>query len=166
MEEPPFKERHCLICSQLSIQVGELSPTKWDLWVILADRRHALPWTQNSEESSLHCVPCGCCNVRMLYPPGLNTLQAERAELLLTCTLRLQERPGQTPCQQWQNHPSQSRLSIFYLSNLLPSRNFLPSRAEACCCVATPTSHIPNLRVGVVKINTMTKSLQVTTGRS
>lgn len=76
MKEPPFKERHCLICSQLSIQVGELSPTKWDLWAISADRRHALPWTQSPEESSLHCVPCGCCSVRMLYPPGLNTLQA------------------------------------------------------------------------------------------
>lgn len=32
----------------------------------------------SSEESSPHCIPCGCCNVRMLCPPGLNTPQAAK----------------------------------------------------------------------------------------
>lgn len=35
MQEPPFKRRHCLITSQLSILEGELSPTKRDPWAIL-----------------------------------------------------------------------------------------------------------------------------------
>ena len=158
MQEPPFKRRHGLTSSQPSTQVGELSPTRSDLWAILAEQRYALPSTQSSEDSSLHCVPCGCCQVRMLCPPGLNTPRAARRQ---TAANRSTEAGIVCGAEHLVSNDSTNLLSSTGCLLSLQSPNIqelssIPGRGQVAKQPQQVTSEV---RVGAVKINMVIKSL-------